>query len=569
MLAAIEAHGLTPANINAPGQIVAAGTRAQLGAFAADPPARRPAAAAVGGGRFPHRAHGSGGRRAAGAAAGVTVSDPAIPLLSNRDGAAVTSGADWLERIVTQVGTPVRWDQCMRDHGRPRRPAPSSSCRPAGTLTGIARRALPGVATLALKTPDDLDRARSLFAEHGAPDPLDHVHCPSWRLLVAAVRRDRPARRRPSAVPAPGVAVTAGGPSSGTLRPATGQHASRPAAAARSSSGWSRTATRWAWASPGPAAAGGSRVKPAVTPTERPGTADATDRAPARARARILAFGGYQPDRVVTNDDLAETMDTNDEWIRSRVGIISRRIAGPDETVADMAVAAAGKALAGSGVAPPTSTWSSWRPAPPRRRSRTWPPGGARLGINAPGAYDLNAACAGFCYGLANASDAVRAAAPGRAGHRRGEDVASGWTGRTARPASSSPTARARPWSGQSAIQGRAGHRPGGVGQRRRNGGQDRRSRTGTRSSFQEGQAVFRWATTALHPVALEACEKAGVDAGRAGGVRPAPGQPAHHRGARPQDRGAAGAGRRRHRARRQHLVGVDPAGPVPDDRAR
>ncbi len=53
--------------------------------------------------------------------------------------------------------------------------------------------------------------------------------------------------------------------------------------------------------------------------------------------ARILAFGGYQPTRVVTNDELAATMDTNDEWIRSRVGIASRRIAGPDETVADMA----------------------------------------------------------------------------------------------------------------------------------------------------------------------------------------------------------------------------------------
>src|ERR1039457_405011 len=70
------------------------------------------------------------------------------------------------------------------------------------------------------------------------------------------------------------------------------------------------------------------------------------------AGARILAFGGYQPARVVTNDELAATVDTNDEWIRSRVGIASRRIAGPEESVADMAVAAGGKALAGSGLAP-------------------------------------------------------------------------------------------------------------------------------------------------------------------------------------------------------------------------
>ena len=64
-----------------------------------------------------------------------------------------------------------------------------------------------------------------------------------------------------------------------------------------------------------------------------------------QAGARVLAFGGYQPARVVTNDELAETVDTTDEWVRSRVGIASRRIAGPDETVADMAVQAGGKAM--------------------------------------------------------------------------------------------------------------------------------------------------------------------------------------------------------------------------------
>ena len=73
---------------------------------------------------------------------------------------------------------------------------------------------------------------------------------------------------------------------------------------------------------------------------------------PAAAGARILSFGGYQPGNVVTNDDLAAQVDTNDEWIRSRVGIVSRRFAGPDESVADMAVQAGGKALAGSGLSP-------------------------------------------------------------------------------------------------------------------------------------------------------------------------------------------------------------------------
>ncbi|HEX6933968.1 MAG TPA: beta-ketoacyl-ACP synthase 3, partial [Streptosporangiaceae bacterium] len=128
------------------------------------------------------------------------------------------------------------------------------------------------------------------------------------------------------------------------------------------------------------------------------------------AGARVLAFGGYQPARVVTNDDLAETVETSDEWIRSRVGIASRRIAGPDETVADMAVAAAGKALAGSGLSPADIDLVIVATCTPEVMiPNTAAVVARRLGISAPGAYDLNAACAGFCYALAAASDAVRA----------------------------------------------------------------------------------------------------------------------------------------------------------------
>src|SRR5437763_10985498 len=68
--------------------------------------------------------------------------------------------------------------------------------------------------------------------------------------------------------------------------------------------------------------------------------------------ARVLSLGGYQPANVVTNDDLAARGNTSDEWIRSRVGIVSRRYAGPEETVTDMAVAPGGKTLAGSGLSP-------------------------------------------------------------------------------------------------------------------------------------------------------------------------------------------------------------------------
>ena len=125
---------------------------------------------------------------------------------------------------------------------------------------------------------------------------------------------------------------------------------------------------------------------------------------------KILGIGGYQPDKVVTNDDLAKIVDTNDEWIRSRVGIQSRRVARDDETVEDMAEAAGAKALAASGLEPSevdlviVATCSPVVPLPNVAATVAY-----RLGIQAPGAYDLNAACAGFCYALANASDAVRA----------------------------------------------------------------------------------------------------------------------------------------------------------------
>ncbi len=166
VLASIEAHGLTPANVNAPGQIVAAGTLEQLAAFAADPPPKarlRPLSVA---GAF-HTVHMAPAVDALRTAAGtVKVSDPQIVLLSNRDGAVVATGADWLDRIVGQVAAPVRWDQCqhtLADLGV----QALIELPPAGTLTGIARRALPGVTLQAVKSPDDLDAARKLIAEYG------------------------------------------------------------------------------------------------------------------------------------------------------------------------------------------------------------------------------------------------------------------------------------------------------------------------------------------------------------------------------------------------------------------
>jgi [acyl-carrier-protein] S-malonyltransferase len=185
VLAALGAHGLTPANVNGAGQIVAAGTTTQLAALAADPPAGvrlRPLTVA---GAF-HTAHMAPAVAALReAAAGMTVRDPAIVLISNADGAPVKSGPDWLERIVTQVSTPVRWDQCMHTMAGLGASA-LIELPPGGTLTGLARRALPQLERAALKTPDDLDAARSLLAEHGIPEHHEDGPTADWRLLVAA-----------------------------------------------------------------------------------------------------------------------------------------------------------------------------------------------------------------------------------------------------------------------------------------------------------------------------------------------------------------------------------------------
>ncbi len=182
VLAAIEAHGLTAANVNGAGQIVAAGTLEQLAAFAADPPPRarlRPLSVA---GAF-HTSHMAPAVDALRAAAdGMSVRSPALALLSNRDGAVVRSGGDWMERIVTQVSTPVRWDRCMQamaDLGV----TALIELPPAGTLTGLARRALPGVKTVALKTPGDLEQARAMLAAEY--DVGQDSHAPDWRLIVA------------------------------------------------------------------------------------------------------------------------------------------------------------------------------------------------------------------------------------------------------------------------------------------------------------------------------------------------------------------------------------------------
>jgi [acyl-carrier-protein] S-malonyltransferase len=207
VLASIEAHGLTPANVNGAGQIIAAGTLPQLAAFAADPPggARLRRLSVAGAFHTKYMAPAVGALSEV--AATVAVSDPVLTLLSNRDGAVVRTGADWLERIVTQVSTPVRWDKCMRTMAGIGITA-MIELPPAGTLTGLARRALPGIQLVSLKTPADLDAARSAISEH-ADSPADG-DSPDWRLLVAPLAGTFRARAGQGDTAAPGAAVGSG-----------------------------------------------------------------------------------------------------------------------------------------------------------------------------------------------------------------------------------------------------------------------------------------------------------------------------------------------------------------------
>ncbi|MGA5762909.1 ACP S-malonyltransferase [Nonomuraea bangladeshensis] len=162
VLAAIDRHGLTPANINGAGQIVAGGTLEQLAAFADDAPARarlRPLSVA---GAFHTRHMASAVESLRAAAEGLTPADPRVTLLSNADGQSVAGGAEFVERLVKQVSSPVRWDACMETMaglGVTR----MIELLPGGTLTGLAKRGLRGVETVALKTPDDLEAARELI----------------------------------------------------------------------------------------------------------------------------------------------------------------------------------------------------------------------------------------------------------------------------------------------------------------------------------------------------------------------------------------------------------------------
>ncbi|MEV6164288.1 ACP S-malonyltransferase [Streptomyces sp. NPDC052052] len=162
----LEKLGLTPANVNGGGQIVAAGTAEQIAALVADMPegVRRVVPLKVAGAFHTHHMA-PAVERLREAALELKIADPAVTYVSNADGGIVATGDEVVSRLVGQVANPVRWDLCMETFKKMGVTALIEVC-PGGTLTGLAKRAMPGVQTLALKTPDDLDAARALITEH-------------------------------------------------------------------------------------------------------------------------------------------------------------------------------------------------------------------------------------------------------------------------------------------------------------------------------------------------------------------------------------------------------------------
>lgn len=223
---------------------------------------------------------------------------------------------------------------------------------------------------------------------------------------------------------------------------------------------------------------------------------------------RIAALGHYQPAKVLTNADLTALVDTSDEWITSRVGIRTRHVAGPDEPVDEMAAHAGAKALAAAGLTPAdvdlvlvaTSTAIDRSPNTAARVA-------ARLGMGAPATMDLNVVCAGFTHALATADHAVRAGSARRA-LVIGADKMTGitdWTDRTT-------CVLVGDGAGAAVVEAApdAGIGPVLWGSVPEMGHAVRIEGTPPRFA-QEGQTVYRWATTQLPPIARKVCERAGL----------------------------------------------------------
>ncbi|GAA4925406.1 ACP S-malonyltransferase [Nesterenkonia rhizosphaerae] len=165
VLEAIETAGLSPANINGGGQIVAAGATGAIEQLVQNPPARARVIPLKVAGAFHTSYMASAGETLSAAAAQMTPQDAQVTLFSNRDGAAVVEGSQVLTQLVDQVTRPVRWDACMESM-REAGVTGVLELLPGGTLVGLAKRGLRGVASFAVKSPEDLEAAGEFIAEH-------------------------------------------------------------------------------------------------------------------------------------------------------------------------------------------------------------------------------------------------------------------------------------------------------------------------------------------------------------------------------------------------------------------
>jgi 3-oxoacyl-[acyl-carrier-protein] synthase III len=226
--------------------------------------------------------------------------------------------------------------------------------------------------------------------------------------------------------------------------------------------------------------------------------------------SRLVATGHYQPAKILTNDDLAALVDTSDEWISKRVGIRTRHMAGDGESVADLATHAAAKALAGSGLAASdidlvlVATCTQTERAPNVASHVA-----GRLGVPSAALMDLGVSCSGFTHALAQADHAIRAGAATNAlvvGADKMTAVTD-WTDRT--------TCVLTGDGAGAAVVGATAPEEAEIGpvvwgSAPELGRAVRIEGTPTRFS-QDGQTVYRWATTRLPAIARQACERGGV----------------------------------------------------------
>ncbi len=235
--------------------------------------------------------------------------------------------------------------------------------------------------------------------------------------------------------------------------------------------------------------------------------------------ARIFSTGSYRPERIVTNAEICERIDSTDEWIRERSGIIERRYAALDETVVDMGSAAAAQALERSGVSPAeigmvlTANVTHPYPTPSAAAEIAY-----RIGAVNAGALDIAAACAGFCYGVGIANDLVRG---GSAKYVIviGVEKLSDWTDPADRGSafifadgagavvigpSETPAIGPTIW-GSDGAQKDAITMTQSLIDYRNNGGEI------FPALVMQGQQVFRWAVSEIPKVALRALTAAGV----------------------------------------------------------